>query len=146
MELFPVPAVPPRSAAEEEGAEDEEEEQRPRTLFEVRERRERVQRVTASVRIDGERLLLGYSASQPFSLGRAVSHFAELIFLLARFTGSGLIRETRFIDLNHPSTSEEDTDAQLAGAITVLEIHEIEGRQVVLAGAVDGSAGAWELR
>ncbi|ORY76900.1 hypothetical protein BCR35DRAFT_280286 [Leucosporidium creatinivorum] len=92
-------------------------------LFEAKEMRETVQRVTASARIDGERVLLGYS--------------------------SGLIRETRFVELNHPSFSasgEPDlADAQLAGAITVLEIIEVEGRQVVVAGAVDGSAGAWEL-
>lgn len=63
LELLPVPAAPPQDTANGEKEEDADlREADPLVLFEVKEEKDMMQRVTVSVRIDGERVLLGYSA------------------------------------------------------------------------------------
>ena len=91
-------------------------------------------RVTCVVNLDRLRVLLGYSASSSLRAGSTADE--------KRRRGSGAICVVRYADLEKPPPS---ATIRLAGAITVLKILELGGRQLVVAGSVDGSAAAWQL-
>ncbi|KAM0751154.1 hypothetical protein T439DRAFT_313451 [Meredithblackwellia eburnea MCA 4105] len=74
-------------------------------------------RITKIVQLDRERALLGYS--------------------------SGAIRDVRFEDFEKPLKGKDRVS--LPAAITLLELHTLGKREVVIAGSADGSAASWYL-
>lgn len=58
--------------------------------------------------------------------------------------GTGAICTVRYSDFEATSKRRK-IQGQVSGAVTVLEIHDLGGRPVVIAGSVDGSAAAWRL-
>ncbi|KAL8287278.1 hypothetical protein RQP46_003730 [Phenoliferia psychrophenolica] len=76
------------------------------------------EQVTCALKLDRERVLLGYS--------------------------TGVVSVVRYADLE-ASTEPPKMHAQLAGAITVLKTYDLGNRPIIIAGASDGSAAAWDL-
>lgn len=58
--------------------------------------------------------------------------------------GSGAICLKPYEELSAPEQGPT-IRAQLEGSITLLNIHELGGRPVVVAGTSQGNAGAWDL-
>ncbi|KAI5481365.1 WD repeat protein [Pseudohyphozyma bogoriensis] len=73
--------------------------------------------VTCVVKLDREGVLLGYD--------------------------TGAICTERCAELE--SLRRQEAKASLQGAVTVLEVHELGGRPIVIAGSSEGTAAAWDL-
>lgn len=96
-------------------------------------------RITCTLPLDRERLLLGYSTSSPLCTRLLLSRWLKVSLGI----DSGdlcVVKYSHFDEMESKTPS-----AGLLSAITSLAILELGERQIVVAGAADGSAAVWNL-